>query len=184
MMKPSAMKQAAVLGLFLSAATSMTFAADWQAKLKSELPAMGHRNWIVVAAAAYPKQSAPGIETVYTGGDQLDVLEKVLKAVEKASHVSAIVLLDAELDSVSEKDAPGVTAYRARLKKLMEGREPKVMLHEDIIKKLDEGSKLFNVLLLKTRLTIPYTSVFLELDCGYWSGEKEKRLRDAIAKGK
>ncbi|MFT6621310.1 MAG: hypothetical protein ACJASX_004228, partial [Limisphaerales bacterium] len=29
-----------------------------------------------------------------------------------------------------------------------------------------------------------YTSVFLELDCGYWSGEKEKRLRDAIAKGK
>ena len=108
-MKPSAMKQAAVLGLFLSAATSMTFAADWQAKLKSELPAMGHRNWIVVADAAYPKQSAPGIETVYTGGDQLDVLEKVLKAVEKASHVSAIVLLDAELDTGS---ATGGKSYK------------------------------------------------------------------------
>jgi hypothetical protein len=35
---------------------------------------------------------------------------------------------------------------------------------------------------LKTRMTIPYTSVFLRLDCGYWSDEQEKRLREKMGK--
>jgi hypothetical protein len=35
-----------------------------------------------------------------------------------------------------------------------------------------------------TNLTLPYTSVFLELDCGYWSPEAEQRLRDAIKEGR
>lgn len=48
--------------------------SDWRGRLKSELPAMGHRNWIVVADAAYPKQTAAGIETVATGAGQIEVL--------------------------------------------------------------------------------------------------------------
>lgn len=52
----------------------------------------------------------------------------------------------------------------------------------DIIRRLDESSKLFNVIILKTDETLPYTSVFLELDCGYWNAAKEKHLRAAIAK--
>ena len=65
-------------------------------------------------------------------------------------------------------------------KKLLSNNTTKVMLHEEIISELDEGSKLFNVLLLKTNMTIPYTSVFLQLDCGYWDAESEARLRDAL----
>jgi hypothetical protein len=30
-------------------------------------------------------------------------------------------------------------------------------------------------------LTIPYTSVFLRLDCGYWTDEQEKKLRAKMA---
>ena len=30
-------------------------------------------------------------------------------------------------------------------------------------------------------MTIPYTSVFFELDCGYWNAGAEQRLREAIA---
>lgn len=173
-----------ILALALLAITSTGFAAEWESKLKAELPAFGHRNWIVIADAAYPKQSAPGIETIFTGGEQLDVLKKVLKALEGVKHVNAKILVDAELDHVSEKDAPGVTAYRTALKELMKNAPAQVMPHEQIISKLDEGAKLFNILLLKTTMTIPYTSVFLELDCGYWSAEKEQRLRAAIAKSK
>ena len=173
-----------LFALALLAIPSFGFANDWESKLKAELPQLGHRNWIVVADAAYPKQSAPGITTVFTGGEQLEVLKKVLKAVEASSHVKATILVVAELDHVSEEDAPGVSAYRTALKELMKGAQTKVLPHEQIISKLDEGSKLFNVLLLKTTMTIPYTSVFLELDCGYWNAEKEKRLRAAIEKGK
>ena len=154
----------------------------WEERLAEELPKYGHRNWIVIADAAYPKQSAPGIETIYTGGKQIDVLKKVLKAVEGMPHVYAAVQVDHELDSISEKDAPGITAYRDELKKLLERQTVEVKPHEEIISQLDEGSKLFNVLLLKTDMTLPYTSVFLRLECGYWTPEAEARLRETLAK--
>lgn len=176
------MKKIGLVTVVMALALSGCVSTCWKTRLKQELPAYGHRNWIVVADSAYPKQSAPGIETIATGKGQLEVLECVLKEIEAADHVQAIVLLDAELDSVSTVDAPGVAAYRAQLKTLLEGKQVKVMPHEDIIRELDEGSKLFNVLLLKTDLTIPYTSVFLQLDCGYWNADKEERLRASLKK--
>jgi len=153
---------------------------DWKTQMNEQLPAFGHRNWIVVADSAYPKQSAPGINTVCTGQDQIKVLEHVLKQIEATPHVRAVVMLDTELDSVAETDAPGVDAYRLQLKTLLQGKQVKVMPHEEIISKLDKGAELFNILLLKTNMVIPYTSVFIELDCSYWNAEKEARLRKSI----
>jgi D-ribose pyranose/furanose isomerase RbsD len=154
--------------------------SGWQAKVDSELSAFGHRNWIVIADAAYPKQSAPGIETIVTGQGQLEALTVVLKKIESAPHVRAIVFLDKELEAVTEKDAPGVGAYRIQLRKLLENSKVQTLPHEQIISKLDEASQLFNILLLKTDITLPYTSVFLQLDCGYWTEEKEARLRHIL----
>lgn len=154
----------------------------WKGRFQSVLPEYGHRNWIVVADSAYPMQSAPGIETIYTGKTQIEVLNTVLNAIAEAPHVQAITMLDAELESVSEADAPGVSSYREALKNVLQGRQVKVMTHEDIIAELDKGAEMFNILVLKTDMTIPYTSVFLQLDCGYWGSEKEARLRAAIAK--
>lgn len=34
-----------------------------------------------------------------------------------------------------------------------------------------------NAIIIKTPLTIPYTSVFLELDCAYWDASREKEIR-------
>ena len=68
----------------------------WHRRFESTLTEYGHRNWIVVADSAYPKQSAPGIETIATGKGQLEVLEIVLDAIADAPHVQAIVMLDGE----------------------------------------------------------------------------------------
>lgn len=168
------------IAVLVLTATSLCGCSTWQSRFNEVLSEYGHRNWIVVADSAYPKQNAPGIETITTGKSHLEVLDVVLEAIADAPHVRAVVMLDAELDSVTEADAPGVTAYRNALKKSLKGKQIKVMPHEDIISELDKGSEMFNVLLLKTDMTIPYTSVFLQLDCGYWNGEKEKRLRDAL----
>ena len=46
------------------------------------------------------------------------------------------------------------------------------MAHENIIRKLDEGAKLFNILLFKTNMNIPYTTVFLELGVVHWDEKK------------
>jgi len=156
-------------------------ADTWQSRLESALPEYGHRNWIVIADAAYPMQSAAGIGTIATGADHFEVLNHVLKNIDGASHVQPIIMLDAELEHVAPEDAHGVAEFRTRLKDVLEDRLVQVKPHEEIIAQLDADSEMFNVLLLKTDLTIPYTSVFLQLDCGYWSAEKETRLRDLIS---
>jgi len=53
-------------------------------------------------------------------------------------------------------------------------------LHEEIISRLDRTGDVFQVLAIKTKMRLPYTSVFVELDCGYWNAQAEDRLRAAM----
>jgi D-ribose pyranose/furanose isomerase RbsD len=148
--------------------------------LAQQLPLLGHRNWIVVADLAYPLQTRQGIETVYVGGDHVSAVQSVLRAVDAAPHVQGKVFVDAELRHVPEADAPGITAYRDRLAQLFADRPVSRVPHEQLIEQLDEAAKLFHILIIKTDMVIPYTSVFIELDCGYWSADKEARLRELL----
>jgi D-ribose pyranose/furanose isomerase RbsD len=152
----------------------------WERRLSRELKLMGHRNWIVVADSAYPAQNRAGIDTIVAGGNQLEVVKKVLTAIDEAKHVQAKIFLDKELDSVADADAPGIHIYREELKKLLEGREVVSIKHEELIANLDEAAKVFKVLIIKTDMIMPYTTVFFELDCGYWNADAESRLREMI----
>ena len=145
--------------------------------MESLLPLFGHRNWIVIADAAYPAQSNPGIETLLTGCDHIQVLEKAFDTIAASSHLRAKVYIDAELKHVGEGDAPGVCEHRRKMTALVAGKDTREIAHEEIITRLDQAACLFRILILKSTVAIPYTSVFLELDCGYWSEEAEKRLR-------
>ena len=161
-------------------------ATDWRVRLNQQLQLMGHRNWIAVVDSAYPLQTSPGIETIETNDDQLAVVKTVLDQIAKAKHVRPVIFTDAELKLVPECEAKGVTAYREALSKVLGKTEPaktdaQSLPHEEIISKLDEAGKTFHILVLKTKLTIPYTSVFIRLECGYWSADAEKRLREAMA---
>jgi len=151
----------------------------WQKTLAQELPVLGHRNWIVIVDSAYPWQVSPGVETVETNAALPDVLQSVLQALGQARHVRPNVFTDAELSRVPEADAPGIGAYRAQLAKILAAYPVATLPHAELIAKLDEVGKTFHVLLLKTTLALPYTSVFLQLDCAYWNAGAEKRLRDA-----
>ena len=153
---------------------------SWQTLLQKRLPGYGHRNWIVIADSAYPLQSRSGIETVVTGAEQIEVVKFVLEQLAKTKHVRPTIFLDLELPYVAEKDAPGIKEYRGQLKKVLGKHKAQTMLHKQIIDWLDKAGEKFNVLILKTNLTLPYTSVFLELGCGYWSDEAEQRLREAF----
>lgn len=157
---------------------------SWKTRFERLLPLLGHRNWIVVADAAYPAQSNPGIETMFTGDDHAEVLSKILAAMGASGHLRAHAYVDAELKFVAEQDAPGVSAIREKLTRLLAGENTRELAHEEIIARLDQAGKLFRILILKSTLAIPYTSVFLELDCGYWSQEGEKRLRDRQAQAR
>ncbi len=171
--------------LVLTSAICMTplsnFAqSPWQSKLRQELPLLGHRNWIVVVDSAYPLQTAPGIETVNADAEQLDVVRAVLAELDKTKHVKPIIYSDAELAHVPEKDAPGIEKYRRGLAKVLRDHPVNSLPHEEIIRKLDDAGKTFKVLVVKTTLALPYTSVFFQLDCRYWNAEAEGRLRDSM----
>ena len=165
----------------VTASTAQQVQSEWNVRLRAELPLLGHRNWIAVVDSAYPLQTSVGIETVDTGADHLEVVKAVLDQLAKARHVRPVILTDAELKLVPENDAKGVSAYREALASLLEKTEAQSLPHEEIISKLDEAGKTFHILVLKTRMTIPYTSVFIRLECGYWTEDAEKRLRAAMA---
>jgi D-ribose pyranose/furanose isomerase RbsD len=156
---------------------------QWQTKLGQILPLLGHRNWIMIVDSAYPLQSSAGVETLETNTDQIEVLRKVLDAIDSSIQVRPIVYMDAELPFVPEKDAPGVTAYRERVKAVLGGRTITSLPHEQIIAKVDEVGKTFHIVVLKTTMTVPYTSVFLQLNCKYWSDDAEARMRKAMSEG-
>jgi len=155
--------------------------ADWEGRLESLLPLYGHRNWIVVADSAYPAQSRPGIETVVSGAGHLEVATRVLDQINASRHVRAGVYLDQELAFVAESDAPGVTRFRGHLATLLKGAATVPMLHEQIIARLDQVSQTFRVFIIKTDLTIPYSSIFFELGCAYWPPRAETTLRQTMS---
>lgn len=152
----------------------------WRAILADRVAAFGHRNWIVVADSAYPAQVSPGIETVVTHANHLEVLRSVLRELARQKHVRPIVSLDSELAHVPERDANGIGEFKRGLRTVLGDLKTQNMAHEQIIDRLDKVGSKFRVLILKTDLALPYTSVFLELDCGYWSPEAERRLRSAL----
>jgi D-ribose pyranose/furanose isomerase RbsD len=153
---------------------------NWQAKVAEAMPLLGHRNWILVVDSAYPLQSSPGIDTIETHASHLDVVRYVLGAINNSIHVSPVIYMDSELPFVPDEDAPGASAYRTQVQRLLANFKINSMPHENVINQIDTTSKQFHILVLKTTMTIPYSSVFIRLDCKYWTEDAEKRMRSRI----
>jgi RbsD/FucU transport protein family protein len=168
------------LTIMFVAPTVSTAQSDWKARVAQSMPLMGHRNWVLIVDSAYPLQSSPGVETIETNANQLDVLRFVLGSVNSSIHVRPLIYMDKELPFVGDDDAPGATAYRNQVQKILADYTIESMLHERVINQIDETSKEFHVLVLKTTMTIPYSSVFIRLDCKYWSADAEKRMRQRM----
>ena len=170
-----------LVGLLLTApgllAAPAPPASSWQGKVVREMPLLGHRNWILIVDSAYPLQSNPGVETIETNADQIDVVRYVLGVIGNSIHVRPEILMDAELSYVPESDAPGVSAYRAQIGKLLAGHSIKPIPARKLIANVDDAAKVVHILVLKTRLAVPYSSVFIRLNCKYWGDDAEKRLR-------
>ena len=154
--------------------------STWTQVLEEDLHLLGHRNWILVVDKAFPEQSSPGMKYIYVEQDLLPTLEHVLDALDKSTHVKPIIYRDKELSYITEKQVSGIEAFRSAASKTLDGRIVNTLLHDEVFSMLDESSSLFRVLVIKTNCTLPYTSVFLQLDCSYWGPENEKTLREGM----
>lgn len=177
-MRMKSLFAAMLAALPLASCTSKT--ASWSDEFNSMLPLLGHRNWIVVADSAYPLQSGDGIVTLYADEPYQEVLAKVKAAIDKAPHVFPHIWRDRELGFIDESMMPGIDALKAEVTGIL-GPEAQALDHEDIIRKLDASGELYKVVIIKTPLTVPYTTVFFELDCNYWGPEKAAVLAKKLS---
>ena len=138
---------------------------------------LGHRNWILVVDKAFPDQSAAGMELINSSEEFHSVLKHILIKLAESTHIKPIYYQDLELDYITEALVPGIDKFNAETNEILQSVELNKILHEDIFSKMYEASSLFNILIIKTENTIPYSSIFIELDCKYWDNEKEIELR-------
>jgi hypothetical protein len=101
----------------------------------------------------------------------------VLKQIDSSIHVRPDIFMDAELPFVPEQDAPGASVYRANITDALRDYHVESQLHDKLIAQIGDAGRSFHVLILKTNLTIPYSSVFIRLNCKYWSTDAENRMR-------
>ncbi len=165
---------------FLGSQT-VSSSSDWKTVIRSHLPLYGHRNWIVVADSAFPVYAEPGIETIVAKDDLASVLQYVAANISASRHVRATVFLDKDLEFVEEKDYPGVSALRRRIATTFAVDHVSSTPHSEVMRTISEAGAIYRVLFIKTTGTIPYSSVYIRLDCGYMSDDVERKIRNAMA---
>ena len=154
---------------------------EWKKEFTEKLSLLGHRNWIIVADKAFPQQTAAGIEYMDTHEKIAPVVEVVLEELKKAGHVAPLIYQDKELQYLTDGESKGIDAFKTGIGKIIGTTPAETILHDSVFTRLDQSSKLFKVLVLKTDELLPYTSVFMQLNCAYWNGDSEKKLREKMS---
>lgn len=154
---------------------------DWKTAFLNTLPIYGHRNWIVVADSAFPAFTEPGIETVVVDDSLPSVLEHVAGAITSSGHVRATAFQDQELQFIDESDYSGVSDLRRQIAETFPEGHVSSIPHAELMTRIREDGKTYRVLFIKTKERIPYSSIYIRLDCGYMSEEVERRIGAAAA---
>lgn len=168
----------------MSSRQESTDGLAWKQQLASALQVYGHRNWVIITDAAYPQHAHNGVTTVTVEADLLNVVDHVLSSIKGSQHLSSNVYIDEELEFVDECDVPDIEEFSRRLMSLFGAQGFKRYPHEEIIDLVVNAAEHFSILVLKTQTLKAYSSVFIELGCGYWAEEAEQRMRENILRSK
>jgi D-ribose pyranose/furanose isomerase RbsD len=154
--------------------------SPWKSAVNRRAGQMGFRNWIVVAEASFPAFGRVGVHQVPANVEIPEALDYVLHAIEQTQHVKPNIYLTRELRSLNNDEAPGVDQLREQLQGSLHGMETTSLEQESLMTLLQDANRSFDVLIIRTRSALPYSSVFLELQPGYWDAEAEQQLRDRM----
>jgi hypothetical protein len=99
---------------------------------------------------------------------------------EQTEHVRPKVFLTRELRAVENDMAPGVDELREQLAVALHGHETIELEQDSLMTLVQDARKSFDVLVIRTNTALPYASIFIELEPGYWDGESEQMLREKL----
>lgn len=154
--------------------------SDWREDLRMQTSQLGYRNWIVVAEASFPAHSRPGLRQVTASDEIPAVVDGVLRALEQTEHVTPRIYVARELRSLENDYAPGIDDFRERLRGATHGHEVTELEQQSLSALIEDASRSFEVLVIRTHTALPYTSVFMELHPGYWNADSESHLRERL----
>ena len=153
---------------------------EWKEQLYQNLAIVGARNWIVIAESSFPAYTGAGIKTMVSDKTSDEVLLDVLNMLEEEAHVVPRIMISSELRNVTEDYAPGIKSYRHNVNKMLPGRQHFELMSRTINSLIEDAAKQFNVLVIKTKTSLPYSNIYIELDSGYWNSESETALRKSL----
>lgn len=153
---------------------------DWRSSVDRQVGQLGYRNWIVVAEASFPAHNRPGIRQMSSDAEIPEVIDYVLNALESTQHVRPKIYMTRELRAVENDFAPGIDVLRAQITDSLHGHEATELDQQSLLTLIESANQNFNVLVIRTPTALPYSSVFLELQHGYWDADSEDRLRERI----
>lgn len=169
-----------ILALVSASCGTMNHHKDWKASVNHQVAQLGYRNWIVVAEASFPAHSRAGVRQVTANAEVPEVVDYVLNALEQTQHVRPRIYLTRELRAVENDFAPGIDELREKINTSLHGHEATELDQQSLLTLLESANQSFDVLVIRTPTALPYSSVFLELQPGYWDAESEQRLRRRI----
>lgn len=154
--------------------------STWKAAVQRQAGQLGYRNWIVIAEASFPAHNRPGIRQVNAPAGIPEALDYVLSTLEQTETVRPQIYVPRELRSVENDFAPGIDDFRKKLEESLHGHETTELDQQSLLTLLEDASRSFDVLVIRTPTALPYSSIFLELQPGYWDVDSETRLRARI----
>jgi len=171
---------APIIALACTGCIPMSGTGDWKDSVNRQVNQLGYRNWIVVSEASFPAHSRAGVRQVNADAEVPEVVDYVLNALEQTENVRPRIYLTREMRSVENDFAPGIDQMRQRISGSLHGHEATELDQQSLITLLESANQSYDVLVIRTPTALPYTSVFMELQPGYWDAESEDRLRERI----
>ncbi len=151
--------------------------SEWAKTVNQEILKLGNFNWIIIAEPSFSALNRRGITTITVDATSPEVLKQVFSSLESNGHVDGKIYFSKESRFLKESDTPGISFFKLKRNKAINGRKARALDHLALEMLIIEAKEKYNILLIKTNTLLPYSSVFLELESGYWDGESETALR-------
>ena len=136
---------------------------ELDAGLAREVQALRKRNWIVIADQSFPLHTRRGVRTLLVDKEIPEVLSGVIKVLESEKEVTPVFYRTRELAFVENDSAPGIDVYRYAITQDLKGYDVREYLYQYLSVELEDDSKTFGVLVIKTKTDLPYSAIFIEL---------------------
>jgi D-ribose pyranose/furanose isomerase RbsD len=159
---------------------SLPSSVAWQATLQRHVSQLGFRNWIVIAEASFPAYSRSGVHQITAQSEIPEVMAHVLQTIDQTQHVKPNIYLTRELRSMNNDSAPGIDELKKKNDQILAGFDVTSLDQESLMSLIADANRSFDVLIIRTTSPLPYSSVFIELQPGYWDSESEQQLRSRI----